>query len=204
MTAITVKEYAAQNGIQASSVQKSILRKLNLRVSVNDSIPEKFIHSLGNAATDNKDVVISKTDPAAGDRPSMKPETLKKPASSSVALPVASLVICGLVSSYGCFKFLTFFSPLLVCAIGAFAMVSVYVSLCTMKNISEKAEKISKKVSLVAMVVSLMFNISSVAMFAPEPMSEMGWLLFGLLCILRGAPFPVLSYYLSLIIFKLK
>jgi hypothetical protein len=203
MTAITVKEYAAQNGIQASSVQKAILRKLNLRVSVNDSIPEKFIHSLGNAASD-KEVVISKTDPAAGDRPSTEPETIKEPASSSVALPVASLVICGLVSSYGCFKFLTFFSPLLVCAIGAFAMVSVYVSLCTMTDLSEEAERISKNVSKVAMVVSLMFNISSVAMFAPEPMSEMGWFLFGLLCILRGAPFPVLSYYLSLIIFKLK
>lgn len=196
--ALTIRQYAEQQGIQAKSLQKRIQRQTGQKLSLDSLLPDDA-KTKAIAVSDNHHV---NNDIATGDYvPIAKP---KKAAGYSTHLPVASLVICGLVSSYGCFKFLTFFSPVPVCFIGAFAMVSVYVSLCTMKATSDKAENISKTMSVAAMAVSLMFNVSSIAMFAPEAMSEMSWPLFGFLCILRGAPFPILAYYLSLVIFKLK
>ena len=187
----TIKSLALEQG-KAPATVKRLLSRRGFKIGINDPLPSKAIDLIKpEKAVQNRDM--------RGEQRSHRAKESDKASLLFRTLPVLSLLSCGIMCACGGYDFLKYFagSESWVPLIGAGGMVSVYVSISGMKELSGKTLEMALRLSLAAMWLSIVFNVTSVAMFAPAQMQEMNFFLFWGLCILRGAPFSIMCYHMA-------
>lgn len=190
----TIKTLAKEQGIQPTSLQRAIKRKRLGKFGINAPLPQEVVDALSQLPGPSQNRDMQGTQRINQDRP--KPNLkLKTKANWFIkTLPVMSLPLLGLVSSWGVFKFVFHFSPLAVSIFAAFAFSSVYIGLTFSAGFQKIAKQRAYWISFAAMSIAALYNVMAFHL------DGFGWIM----AILRGVPFPVLAFFVADLVFNQK
>ena len=210
---MTITELSQQREITLPSARKAVLRAYAaLDVSMpplqnDDELSQEIIDALN--LKQKKTVLNGST---------VMPESLPKSAQSRKrkaagwkvtwvdVLPVAPLPLLGLGATYGVYHFSSFFTtPVFAVVLGS-AFELTYIGMAVMVLRCPELAATARKVSLSAVLVSIIYNVFSGALyFMPTLMQKLpphdnsigAWVSLWVLCILHGAPLPGLAFAVS-------
>lgn len=120
-------------------------------------------------------------------------------------LPVLPLPMLGLAASYGVYLFASQFVPTFVAVAEAAAFELIYIGLAALKGLSEERRKLARRVSIGAVIVSVIYNTLAGAIeLRSDLLLNLHEVFFWVICIIHGAPLAVLAFYVSDLLFHAK
>ena len=197
---MTVKQYANEKGVQPESVVRALKRKGITSIGVNDKMPPDHLplSPTKNLAQNGNSVqILNKS----------RSERLKtsRKFSATKLLQVLPLPMLGLAASYGVYFFASQFVPVAVAISEAAAFELTYIGLSSMKGLSERLQSRAKRVAIMAVVVSVIYNTLAGAIhMEPDLLSDLSLFWFWFLAIIHGAPLATLAYFVADLIFHQK
>lgn len=105
-------------------------------------------------------------------------------------------IMIGLSASYGVYHFSSQFMPQPFPLIEAAAFEFIYIRLTMMKGLSDKMRTLARRVSIGAVLVSVVYNTISARMYMDSGwMDDSGQMVFWIMAILHGLPLAVIGYF---------
>lgn len=198
---MTIEELAKQAGVSVRTIQRKIRSQFGPDAVITPSAeaPEGFVIE---PPEDLFPIPPRITTPATSASPPA-PKT-KKPVNLQF-LAVLPLPMLGLAAAYGVFFFASQFVPVVVAGAEAFAFELTYIGLAAMQGLPEKQQEKARRVSIGAVIVSVIYNTLAGAIHRdPAVMDHLPPVLFWAAAILHGAPLAILAYFVSDLIFHSK
>lgn len=120
-------------------------------------------------------------------------------------LPILPLPMLGLAASYGVYFFASQFAPFWVAVGEAAAFELTYIGLSAMKNLTDKQQVVARRVSVGAVVVSVVYNsIAGVIHYDPGIIESLSGIWLWVVAVVHGAPLAILAYFVADLIFHQK
>jgi len=191
---MTVRKYAELDGIQPQSLQKKLKRKGLGVFGLDEKLPEDVIKKItGGLNGSSVGVSIRKEGERRGERARRSRGGLFVRLFQMLPLPML-----GLAASYGVYFFASQFVPIYIAVIEACAFELTYIGLASMKGLNKERRSYARKVSVGAVVVSIIYNTISAAMHQdPNLLDNLNWFWFWVLSVLHGAPLALLGYFMA-------
>lgn len=216
---MTVKEKANQLGIKPTSLQIRIKRK-GFKIGLNEEIPEdveQILLGVEQIHEGIEQIVASPLDKPEQpppqplqniSQPLPKQERRYKPAPTKKDFPwdrvmdAMPVIMFGLAASYGVYDYSRHFMPEFFAYVLGGAFEATYIRLGTTKGLRKEERERAKKVSIGAVIISVIYNTVSAKMH-----TDTGWIhntnpfIVWMLCLLHGAPMALLGYYIVDLLF---
>lgn len=197
---MTIRTLSENSGIQPASLQRKISRRGLGSYKVDDILPDEIVN-LFVAQVDRlpADMIVQEKE----GRPAQR---TKSPKFNFVKLlQVAPLPMLGLAASYGVYFFASQFVPVAVAIAEAAAFELTYIGLTSMKDLNEKQQSRARKVSLWAVIVSVIYNTLAGAIHQDaDIIQDLNLFWFWMLAVIHGAPLATLAYFVADLIFHQK
>ncbi len=200
----TIRQIAANQNVQPPSLQKKLKRHDIGNFGIDDILPQPVIDFLTTGANGKLNGTVA---PKIVDRPATatKPTKLGRKMDFLKVLQVLPLPMLGLAASYGVYFFASQFVPVPVAIVEACAFELTYIGLASMNGLSEKQRVYARRVSVLAVTVSVIYNTLAGAIHQePTIITELPKVWFWLVAIVHGAPLAILAYFVSDLIFHQK
>lgn len=201
---MTIRTLSSQLGIQPASLQRRITRKGLPSYKIDDILPDTVVILFTQSDQPSSDTIIQKKE----DRPAQRTKSLpvkRKSFDFIKLLQVAPLPMLGLAASYGVYFFASQFVPVAVAIGEAAAFELTYIGLTSMKGLNEKQQNRARKVSLWAVIVSVIYNTLAGAIHQDATiLKDLNRLWFWTLAVIHGAPLATLAYFVADLIFHQK
>lgn len=200
---MTIKDFIDQHQLQIdpASVRKRLKRQ-DHQVGVADELPPQILTILQQwYLQDKPEPPAEQPKPKKVNGVKIKKERLH----FTDWLAMAPLPMLGLAASYGVFYFADYFVPTWVAVAEAAAFELTYIGLAAMRNLKEKQRKYAQKVSLGAVMVSIIYNTVAGGLHQdPNLLMDLPRFWFWMISILHGAPLALLAYLVADLLFHQK
>lgn len=207
---MTTQDFASMADVSARTVQRWIAAQNKATgathpFGLKDRLPEGLIVHLQERAG------LKATEKPTPNNHEFKPREKPVPSKPSGAdrlisiLPILPLPMLGLAASYGVYFFASQFAPFWVAVGEAAAFELTYIGLSAMKNLTDKQQVVARRVSVGAVVVSVVYNsIAGVIHYDPGIIGSLSGVWLWVVAVVHGAPLAILAYFVADLIFHQK
>ena len=193
---MNINQIATVEGVSIDAIKKRIKRLLekdkdlsekfpDFKPSVEEDLPEEILKLIHKSKTESKD-------------PGKEPKKKKSKSNQLTIreiLPIIPLPMLGLAASWGVYHFAKQFAPVPVAVVECTAFEFVYIGLAFAK-LNDKQRKRANWISIGAVVVSVIYNVLSGAMFQKiDLFVDPTWI--WIMSIIHGMPIAVLAYFVA-------